>query len=246
MDSATHWRDPIRLPPEDYARAARCRRCKLPSGFCVCSSIPRFEVPYRFYVLRHATEAGRQSNTGSLIPEMLVGSRLFDWGSVNGPMDRTLLVDSGADFYKLFPVPAAPCVSPELIRFTPGCVPTFILCDATWSQARRMVTRIPELRPFPFVSVSASPNAQPARVMRKPPRPGHLSTLAAAIRVVELMGDEEIARSMRSFMEMLYERILVVRGKLRQKRSCGGAPTRLDDASLDRAPARSVESPPPS
>ncbi|MGE3167156.1 MAG: DTW domain-containing protein [Planctomycetota bacterium] len=204
----------------DYTRAARCRRCKLPPGLCVCASIPRFELPYRFYVLRHATEVDKQSNTGSLVPEMLPGSRMFEWGSVQGPMDRSVLVDSQSLYFKLFPIPSAPCVSPELVLDSDGRVPTFVLCDASWSRARRMVTRIPELQRYPFVSLPATLNAQPARAMRRPPKPGHLSSLAAAIRVIELMGDVDVAREMRAFMEMLYERILVVRGKVRRTRAC--------------------------
>lgn len=199
--------------PDDYRRTARCERCKVSPGLCVCDRIPHFTLAYRFLVIRHGFELDKQSNTGSMIPELIAGSQVSEWGFKPRPFDPTLLEDPAAEYYVLFPVKSGTALARDQIVPRPGRVPTFILLDATWRQARRMRRRIPNLVDLPFFTLP-EPTEDPERVLRRSPAPGHLSTLGAAVRTVEVMGDLAQAAQLGSFMDLLYRRILQTRSKL--------------------------------
>ncbi|MFN0058869.1 MAG: DTW domain-containing protein [Planctomycetota bacterium] len=197
---------------DNYTRAARCTFCKLTPRLCVCDELPRIELPFRFVIVRHGKEVGRQSNTGALVPRLLPASVLVDYGLRDNPYDPAPLVDPRTDYWLLFPDEQAHLLTRTDVSREAGRSTAFVVLDATWRQARRMLTRLPELRRMRCVALPAAP--QPAQLMRKAPAPGRYFTLEAVTRTVETLGFVEEAAQLRAASTLLVRRVLHIRGKL--------------------------------
>jgi DTW domain-containing protein YfiP len=85
-----------------------------------------------------------------------------------------------------------------------------VVLDASWSQARRMVQRLPPLRALPRWSLEVT---DPAPSLRRAPR-GGLSTLQAIAHAVERLEGEAAARPVHALHQDLVARTLAARGYL--------------------------------
>jgi len=98
----------------------------------------------------------------------------------------------------------------RLIRGTdvrpPGPI---VVLDATWGQARRMSHRIASLDALPRYQLEPGP--APPRRLRKPPRPGAVSTIEGVARLIELFDDAETARRLLELYDTWGRRARVVR-----------------------------------
>jgi DTW domain-containing protein YfiP len=103
----------------------------------------------------------------------------------------------------LFPDEAAPPV--EL-----ATVGTLVVLDASWSQAKRMVQRVPVLRALPRLSLRVD---APVKSLRDAP-PGGLSTLQAVAQALAMLGDASAAAALERVHERLVARTIAARGYL--------------------------------
>jgi DTW domain-containing protein YfiP len=149
--------------------------------------------------LQHALEASKVSNTGRFVPLVLAGAELRPLGAKEAPFDASGLSDAGTAL--LFPDLGAPSVPVEDVR-------RLVVVDASWSQARRMLQRVPALRTLPRLSLTVT---APARSLRAAP-PGALSTLQAVARALDLLGDAEAGAALERVHGLLLERTLGARG----------------------------------
>ena len=185
------------LPP------GRCRRCAFPPEACLCAEIPRLVVPYRFVILRHASEIPRLTNTGRWAAAALEGSVIHDHAAALPSSDAAvaaLLVDGPAAL--LFPSPHGSAAPPAGLR-------TIVVPDATWSQARRMVQRLVPLRTLPRLSLAPAPAALR---MRQPTVAGGMSTLEAVAAALQALGDPASAARLRTLHAAAVERTLRLKG----------------------------------
>lgn len=171
----------------------RCQDCYLPAPVCLCSEITPIPCGIEVVVLRHALERRRNSNTGRLVGAALAGSKVLDYAVANEPLDLSVLARAGTAL--LYPR-QGPVASPFPTRI--------ILLDASWSQARRMAQRIPELRGMPTLSLTA-PTAVIPR-MREGKSPEQMSTAESAIAALRLLGEEEAAGHLESLLRELVRR----------------------------------------
>jgi DTW domain-containing protein YfiP len=79
--------------------------------------------------------------------------------------------------------------------------------DATWSQARRMFQRIPELRALPRVSLPG----RPAERLREPTVKEGMSTIEALAEALDLLGDGPAAAALRHTWSLAVLRGLALR-----------------------------------
>jgi DTW domain-containing protein YfiP len=152
---------------------ARCGLCRLAD--CLCALVPRVETRTRVLIVRHVLERRKPSNSARLAALALPACTIVDYPpapALDDPGAVLLYPDGGG---------AAP----------PG-VSTLVVLDGSWPQTRRMAQRIPALRRLPRLSLPAPP--APVERMRRPPRPGHLATLEAIARALELLEGPEVAR----------------------------------------------------
>ncbi len=194
----------------------RCEICRLSEDLCICDRLPRLELPIRFIFVRHVGEEHSQSNTGGPVQRMLADSRLLDYQDVMRD-PSTDLWEPDVDHHVLFPQPGARPVSPESLERSAGR-PALIVLDGSWRRARRMSRRIPGIRRFPFLALPAGPPRIPP--LRRPTRPGQLSTGEAVARALELLGHENEARAITEFLALLSTRVLRLRGKIPRAPTC--------------------------
>ena len=145
-------------------------------------------------IVRHVLEAPRTSNTGRLAALALVSSELHDYGRRGVSLSADALTAPGT--WLLYP--DGPTVVPER---PPD---RLVVLDATWSQARRMLHRIPQCRGLPRLSL---PAFDPPRRSLRRARVGHqLSTLQAIIRALEVLEGAAVARPLERLHALLIER----------------------------------------
>lgn len=162
----------------------RCRDCFFPPSHCICPAIPRVESRTRVVILRHAQERARTTNSGRWAALALARCEILDHAVPGAPLDASRIPVEGAAV--LFPSPAGGLPSPR-----PS---TLVVIDATWSQARRMIQRIPALQRLPRISLAGAPGAR----LRQPTVAGGMSTIEATAAALELLGDAEAARALDS------------------------------------------------
>jgi len=155
--------------------ALRCPGCLFRPEDCLCPEIPRLVPPIPFLLLRHASEIRRTTNSGRWVAAAL-SAPVFDYGRAGDePLDEAPLSAPGT--WVLFPSPAPTPPSAGLPR-------RLVVLDASWSQARRMLQRVPALRSMPRLSLPAAP----AERLRAPTVEGGMSTLEAVARALAWLG----------------------------------------------------------
>lgn len=161
-------------PPIHHA--ARCPRCCLKLGLCLCAEIPQVPTRTRLIVLRHQREVGKTSNTGRLAALALGNCVLHDIGVIGRPLPADALPAS--DAWVLYPEPGreAPPTDASPPRF-------LVVLDGSWPQARHMMQRLPALRAMPRL-VLPGPTRDFVR-LRAENRAAHMSTIEAIAGALE-------------------------------------------------------------
>jgi DTW domain-containing protein len=126
-------------------------------------------------------ERWKPSNTARLAALALPSCEIVDHGAVGRPVALDDLREPGT--WLLFPGAGA---RPE------GAPRRLVVLDGSWTQARRMVQRLPLLRALPRLSLPAPSSA--VERMRRPPDESGMATLEAIARALELLEGPEVAR----------------------------------------------------
>jgi len=190
-------------PQPVQALGPRCPRCRFPVHgqiSCLCAEIPRIRAPFRLVILRHVSERERLSNTGQWAALAVEGALVVDHGFPGPPTDASAVASEGAAL--LFPGPHAappPWPSPRVL----------VVPDGTWTQARRMIQRLPALRTLPRLALPAPP---PGLRLRRPVVAGGMSTLEAVAGALAAAGAPEDARSLLALHAAGVERVLRLKG----------------------------------
>jgi DTW domain-containing protein YfiP len=130
----------------------------------------------------------------------LPGTEIVDYALPGAPLDAASLALDGA--WALFPsARATPRGSASPARI--------VVPDGTWQQARRMMHRVPALQRLPRLSL---PPALPAPRLRKPPRPGGMSTLEAIAEALRFLGHDAEAARLDALHAEAVERVSRLRG----------------------------------
>ncbi len=151
----------------------------------------------RVFMLRHWQERVRTTNSGRWAALSLSRCEIVDHAVPGEPLDFSRIPTSGAAV--LFPSPAGGIPSPP--------PRTLVVLDATWSQARRMLQRIPELQTLPRLSI---PGVLAER-LREPTVKGGMSTIEALAAALDLLGDAEAAAALTRTWRLAVERGLSLR-----------------------------------
>ena len=175
----------------------RCPGCFFPPGHCLCAVTPRVENRIRVFMIRHSQERVRTTNSGRWAALALSRCEIVDHALEGKPLEFSRIPTTGAAV--LFPSPADGIPSP-LPR-------TLVVLDATWSQARRMLQRIPELQTLPRLSI---PGILAER-LRQPTVKGGMSTIEALAAALDLLGDVEAARALTRTWRLAVDRGLSLR-----------------------------------
>jgi DTW domain-containing protein YfiP len=166
----------------------------------MCAEIPRVRAPFRLVLLRHVSERERLSNTGQWAALAVEGAEVVDHGFPGPPTEAAVLAEPGAAL--LFPAPHAatpPWPAPRVL----------VVPDGTWTQARRMIQRLPALRTLPRLALPPPP---PGPRLRRPHVAGGMSTLEAVAGAFAAVGQPEDAARLLALHAAGVERVLRLKG----------------------------------
>jgi DTW domain-containing protein YfiP len=210
--------------------AAQCVACRLRREVCLCHEADLVDADLRLIVVLHAEESRRMSNTGHLATLVVRDSRIALHGWQNRPAElaelrethapdgrpwRTLLLYPGFAAAPLTPSYAAALRAPDASGARPRL--RLVFPDGTWSQARRMVKRLPELAALPRAMLPASAHWDGREAMRPRGNPvaSRVSTCEAIAAVLGAVGETRAEAALFRVYDAAALRIALMRGRLR-------------------------------
>jgi len=162
----------------------------------------------RVVLVQHVLEVPKRSNTGQAAAEGLANLERHVHGAPPGAGEAPGLEPA---WLAALEAPGTWLLFPGGQTAPPWPAPArLVVLDASWSQARRMVQRLPRLRALPRWSLAVT---APEPSLRQAP-PGGLSTLQAIARAVELLEGPEAAEPVHALHRALVARTLAARGYL--------------------------------
>lgn len=178
------------------ARLARCPRCRVIPERCLCAELPRLSTRTQILILRHAAERKKPSNTARIAQLCLEACRVVDYGLPGRGFSEPGLAEPAS--WLLYP--DASGVRPE---GGPPC--QLVVLDGTWSQTRRMLHRIEELRGMPRLSLEP-PSASSIVRLRQARRPCEMATLEAIARALEILEGPAVGNALLDVFAMFVAR----------------------------------------
>ena len=205
-----------------------CIRCFRPKTACYCEDINRFDPGAKFLILIHPKEARKQkTGTGRLAHLSLINSELII-GTEFTDNDRVNCLIQDPEYFTVLLFPGSDVYYAGESRFQSkiaGRKLLFILFDATWSMAGKMMRRSTNLSRLPKLSFK---NKYSSRFsIKTQPKPYCLSTietvyhLIAELKQAGLIGqaiDQE--GLMDVFLKMVDYQISCQEKRTHQKISC--------------------------
>ncbi|MED5371783.1 MAG: tRNA-uridine aminocarboxypropyltransferase [Myxococcota bacterium] len=183
----------------------RCSRCRLAPRLCLCGEVTPIPTAVELLVLRHVKERHKGSNSARLVDMACPNSSLRDWAVRDQPMDTSGL--SGPGVALLFPM------SEGAVAAEPEQIQRLVVVDGTWTQARKMLKRIPGLSELPRLDIGGLSAGQRVR-MRRPPHPGMVATAEAVAHALELLEGPQAAQALIDLYELQVSRVWQSRGRV--------------------------------
>lgn len=183
--------------------APKCPLCYGRGPWCLCPRVRPVDTRTHFIFLQHATEACKPSNTLRVAVLALKRCEVRPYGDKATALATDDLSLPGT--WLLFPGgdgPSAPA--------SPWPPERLVVLDGSWSQARRMLHRLPVLRALPRLGLEP---AKERRSLRAAPE-GGMSTLEAVARAVAHFEGPERAEPLDELHALMIERVVASRGYL--------------------------------
>jgi DTW domain-containing protein YfiP len=144
----------------------------------------------------------KPTNTGWLIADVVQDTAAFGWARTEvDPALLALLADPQWAPYVVFP---AEFVDAERVVTTvqpaSGKRPLFILLDATWPEACKMLRKSPYLNHFPILSLQ--PNQLSRYRLRRSKRDEHLCTSEVGALCLALGGEQHAADTLEAYLDV--------------------------------------------
>ncbi|MGF1685200.1 DTW domain-containing protein [Photobacterium japonica] len=183
--------------PSSTPPMAACPRCGLRHN-CICHAEPKLHSQSHFVLLTHPREVGKATNTGQLMLRSLPHCQRPIWDRINPPAELLAqLADPRFQPWLLFPgddtTPAQPYQPQD------GKIPLFIVLDATWQEARKMVRRSPWLATLPRLALQ--PTSTSHYALRRNQQAGNLCTCEAGIALLDMLGDTHDGQQLQQYFD---------------------------------------------
>lgn len=198
----------------------KCRRCWLSTTECICSNATQVSsFQHTLFVIMHAEEYGRGSNTGAL-PQVIMPPENVKV-LVRGIPEHDAEIEvicSEPNTFVLFPkqgaIPFAEYDS--LTKLSQMASPetryNILIVDGTWTQAKKVLHSLPLTLPCVCLSSFTGLSEDLKRPMRAHTDPSRVCTLGAIILLLREMGCDPSV--MQSLSELLVLKSAVIcRGK---------------------------------
>ena len=137
-----------------------CYRCLKSKDTCYCHKITTIKSYPEFVILLHSKERKMKTNTGRMVNLSLQNSFMFEGLDFEDHVRlNEILDDPKREVYVLFPSTDSIRIdlSEEREKLTKSWknkkkLPTFVIIDGTWANAKKMLRLNPRLQGLPFIS----------------------------------------------------------------------------------------------
>ncbi len=180
-----------------------CPRC----GFqfnCICDAEPQLQSAADFVLLTHPRECNKDTNTGVLMTRTLPSCRVELWHRTEPPqalLDQ--IKDERYQAWLVFPADeqhqAIPLTPPNADTDADHPTRLFIILDATWQEARKMVRKSPWLNQLPRVEIT--PQHASNYALRRNQQQGHLCTCEIGIELLSLLQQHQEALQLQAYFD---------------------------------------------
>lgn len=189
-----------------------CAHCGL-TYQCICHLKPQLDTQFQFALLTHENELNRATNTGQLISHVFSKSQVhvYLWQRKNPPQALLQHLQSQC----IIPVllyPSEACLTTSEIKKNVADIQAknqhnqpkanaqllFILLDATWQEANKMINKSPWLNGIPHLKIDTDKPS--CYTLRRNQKEGNLCTCEVAIELLEQFGESENAAHLQNYM----------------------------------------------
>ncbi len=195
-----------------------CGRCRLLQIACICQYRPSIRSEVEFCLLTHAAEYRKPTNTGRLIAECLAPTQVYRWSRTEIDIDfQRSLEDSSCQYWLVYPAES----TEHKDRIKPFDTSVgdsrqngykkhiFILLDATWQQAVKMLRKSSCLNHLPILSLNPERLSQYS--LRRASHAHHLCTVEVAIELLGLAGEKANALLLQDYFLVFSQHYMAAR-----------------------------------
>ncbi|CAH0527379.1 tRNA-uridine aminocarboxypropyltransferase [Vibrio hippocampi] len=169
---------------------AACKQCGLIHN-CYCQAIPKIACDLYITLLTHENELLRATNTGHLAKKVLKHCEVEIW------QRKQPIQALASDRIPMLLFPDDDSRAFNDLSVDEIAQAQFIVLDATWQEAKKMLNRTPELKQLPKVMISS--NTESSYALRRNQEKGNLCTYEVAAQMVEQLGDASQSDKMMTF-----------------------------------------------
>ncbi|EHA1100871.1 TPA: DTW domain-containing protein [Vibrio alginolyticus] len=166
---------------------------------CMCSLMPKLNSKHNILLLMHPNELKRDTNTGQLLEQCQLNIERVIWDRKQPPAELlTLLADPSRYPVLLFPCEESITLEHVVLQSQQQTkTPLFIILDATWQEARKMINKSRWLEGIPTMGLSASADSQ--YQLRRNQQQGNLCTFEVAAHLLGQLGEQNNQQQMQRF-----------------------------------------------
>ncbi|MFH4563447.1 tRNA-uridine aminocarboxypropyltransferase [Vibrio diabolicus] len=166
---------------------------------CMCSLVPKLTSEHNILLLMHPNELTRDTNTGQLLEQCQLNIERVIWDRKQPPADLLARL-ADPSLYPVILFPSEESVTLEHVALQSQQqtkTPLFIILDATWQEARKMINKSRWLESIPTMALSASADSQ--YQLRRNQQQGNLCTFEVAAHLLGQLGEQNNQQKMLTF-----------------------------------------------
>lgn len=184
---------------------ASCNKCGLVENHCLCPKIQGLKSRCKFVLLTHEREMTRTTNTGRLIEDAILETLTLVWDRTKpDPLLLNLLKSQDYQAYLVFPGDRQEEEKKLVVYEKNNKIPLFIMIDATWKEARKILRKSDYLKDLPILDLKLSNKS--IYFLRRHSDDHHLCTAEVGIALLGLIEDEKA----KAYLEAYYHRFLTL------------------------------------
>jgi DTW domain-containing protein YfiP len=165
----------------------------------MCSLVPKLTSEHNILLLMHPNELTRDTNTGQLLEQCQLNIERVIWDRKQPPAELLARL-ADPSLYPVLLFPSEESVTLEHVALQSQQqtkTPLFIILDATWQEARKMINKSRWLESIPTMALSASADSQ--YQLRRNQQQGNLCTFEVAAHLLGQLGEQNNQQKMLTF-----------------------------------------------
>lgn len=193
-----------------------CAICFLHKALCICEFIPSIALQTKVWLLVHAKELKRTTNTGRLAIQALANSEMKIRGLKDDAVDLSLAIDGSHHPLLLFPAVNAIELNEKVIQAIAKPI-LLVVPDGNWRQASKVYNRHTEFKNVQCVFINSKNSS--TQFLRKESTENGMATLQAMAYALGVIEGAEVQDQLLSLYSLKLNQTLIGRGQKSQVNS---------------------------